>query len=129
MRFSVLCLIALITMSGCADKGAFDLFKMDKAHERSVEELRTGSIVLSLETKAIISALYLNPVYPEQYKDGEYFIAAIYFENDMRSVKNRDIRDIGYRLTLNEPKIKLSDDNKSVQVDVKDMKPASYYEP
>ena len=45
MRFSMLSLIALLTMSGCADKGAFDLFKMDAAHERSVEELRTGSIV------------------------------------------------------------------------------------
>ncbi|MDP2078482.1 MAG: hypothetical protein Q8N01_07170 [Sulfuricurvum sp.] len=101
MRFSVLGLIALLSLSGCADKGAFDLFTMDKAHERSVEQLRTGSIVLSLETKAIISAIYLNPVYPEQYKDGEFFIAAIYFENDMRSVKKRDLKDIGYRLTLN----------------------------
>ena len=101
MRFSVLGLSALLTMSGCADKGAFDLFTMDKAHERSVEQLRTGSIVLSLETKAIISALYLNPVYPEQYKDGESFIVAIYFENDIRSVKKRDFKDIGYSLTLN----------------------------
>lgn len=101
MRFSVLGLIALLSLSGCADKGAFDLFTMDKAHERSVEQLRTGSIVLSLETKAIISALYLNPVYPEQYKDGESFIVAIYFENDIRSVKKRDLKDIGYALTLN----------------------------
>lgn len=101
MRFSVLGLIALLSLSGCADKGAFDLFTMDKAHERSVEQLRTGSIVLSLETKAIISALYLNPVYPEQYKDGESFMVAIYFENDIRSVKKRDLKDIGYALTLN----------------------------
>jgi hypothetical protein len=101
MRFSLLSFIALLTMSGCADRGAFDLFKMDAAHERSVEQLRTESIVLSLETKAIISGLYLNPVYPEQYKDGESFIVAIYFENDMRSVKKRDLHDIGYSLTLN----------------------------
>ena len=129
MRFSMLSLIALLTMSGCADKGAFDLFKMDEAHERSVEQLRTGSIVLSLETKAIISAIYLNPVCPEQYKDGEYFIAAIYFENDMRSVKKRDIHDIGYRLTLNEPKIKVSDNNQSIKIEAKEIKPAGYYEP
>ena len=101
MRFSLFSFIALLTMSGCADKGAFDLFKMDAAHERSVEQLRTGSIVLSLETKAIISGLYLNPVYPDRYKDGESFIVAIYFENDIRSVKKRDIHDIGYTLTLN----------------------------
>lgn len=101
MRFSLLSFVALLTMSGCAQKGAFDLFKMDATHERSVEQLRTGSIVLSLETKAIVSAIYLNPVYPEQYKEGESFIVAIYFENDMRSVKKREIKDIGYRLTLN----------------------------
>jgi hypothetical protein len=129
MRFSVLCLIALFTLSGCSDKGAFDLFKMDAAHERSVEQLRTGSIVLSLETKAIISALYLNPVYPDQYKDGESFIVAIYFENDIRSVKKRDIKDIGYRLTLNEPRVNLSDANKSIKIDQKNIKPASHYEP
>ncbi|HEX5709784.1 MAG TPA: hypothetical protein VFX68_00445 [Sulfuricurvum sp.] len=101
MRFSILSLIALLTLSGCAEKGAFDLFKMDDAHERSVEQLRTGGIVLSLETKALISALYLNPVYPETYHEGESFIAAIYFENDNRSVKKRDFADIGYSLTLN----------------------------
>jgi len=101
MRFSLLSFIALLTISGCADKGAFDLFKMDAAHERSVEQLRTATIVLSLETKAIISGLYLNPVYPDKYKDGESFIVAIYFENDIRSVKKRDIHDIGYALTLN----------------------------
>lgn len=101
MRFSILSFIALLTMTGCADKGAFDFFKMDAAHERSVEQLRTGSILLSLETKAIISALYLNPVYPDQYKDSEYFIAAIYFENDIRGIKQRNMNDIGYHLTLN----------------------------
>lgn len=101
MRFYMLSLIALFTMSGCADRGAFDLFKMDAAHERSVEQLRTGSILLSLETKAIISALYLNPVYPDDYKDAESFIVTLYFEHDIRSVKERNIHDIGYRLTLN----------------------------
>ncbi|MDD2829018.1 MAG: hypothetical protein PHW18_05535 [Sulfuricurvum sp.] len=101
MRFSIIALSIMIGFSGCADKGAFDLFKMDKAHERSVEQLRTGSILQSLETKAVVSAIYLNPVYPEQYTDGEYFVIAVYFEKDNRDLKKWDINAHGYALTLN----------------------------
>ncbi len=104
MRFSVLAISAMLAFGGCAEKGAFDLFKMDDAHERAVEQLRTGSIVLSLETKAIISTLYLNPIYPEHYNDGEYFIGAVYFEKDIRGIRERMPEDAGYQLTLNGKK-------------------------
>lgn len=100
MRFSLIALSALLAFSGCSQKGAFDLFKMDKAQERAVEELRSGTIVLSFETKAIFSSLYLNKVDPLVYKDGEYFLASLYFENDRRSEK-LDIKDYGYTLMLN----------------------------
>lgn len=105
MRFSFILVAAMVGFSGCADKGTFDLFKMDKAHERSVEQLRTGAIVQSLETKAVISAIYLNPVYPERYTDGEYFVAAVYFERDNRDLKKWDLADHGYELTLNQNKL------------------------
>lgn len=104
MRFSIMTLIALIGFSGCAQKGTFDLFKMDEAHERAVEQLRTGAIVQSLETKAIISAIYLNPIYPQTYNDGEYFVGAIYFERDNRDLKKLDLYEHGYSLTLNGQK-------------------------
>jgi len=77
MRFSWIAISALLAFSGCSQKGAFDLFKMDEAHERAVEQLRSDSIVLSLETKAIFSSLYLNKIDPVQYKDGEYFIVSV----------------------------------------------------
>lgn len=102
MRFSLVALSALLAFSGCSQKGAFDLFKMDKAQERAVEELRSGTIVLSFETKAIFSSLYLNKIDPQTYKDGEYFIGSLYFENDIRSDKKLDIADYGYHLTLNK---------------------------
>jgi hypothetical protein len=101
MRFSVLVLIALVGFSGCAQKGTFDMFKMDEAHERAVEQLRTSAIVESFETKALISAVYLNPIYPEKYNDGEYFVGAVYFERDNRDVKKWDLYTHGYQLTLN----------------------------
>ena len=104
MRFSWIAMAALLAFSGCSQKGAFDLFKMDASHERAVEQLRTGAIVLSLETKAILSTLYLNPIDPDQYKDGEYFIAAVYFERDNRDIRKWDLNTYGYTLTLNGKK-------------------------
>lgn len=101
MRFSVIALSALLGFSGCSQKGAFDLFKMDMAQERAVEELRSGTILMSLETKAIFSSLYLNKIDPLTYKEGEYFIVSLYFGKDNRSIKNLKIEEYGYHITLN----------------------------
>jgi hypothetical protein len=101
MRFLSIAMMALIGFSGCAQKGTFDLFKMDEAHERAVEQLRTGAIVSSFETKALISLIYLNPIYPTTYTDGEYFVGAFYFEKVSQDVKKWDIAEHGYTLTLN----------------------------
>ncbi len=101
MRFSWIALSALLAFSGCAQKGAFDLFKMDEAHERAVEQLRSGTILLSLETKAIISSVYLNKIDSVKYKEGENFLVALYIEKDSTIIKNRDWETHGYTLTLN----------------------------
>ncbi len=112
MRFSILVLIALVGFSGCAPKGTFDMFKMDEAHERSVEQLRTGAIVQSFETKALLSAIYLNPVYPQEYNNGEYFVAAVYFERDGRDLRKWDLETHGYTMTLNGKKATLIEELK-----------------
>lgn len=104
MRFSWIALSALLAFSGCAQKGAFDLFKMDESHERAVEQLRSGTILLSLETKAIISSVYLNKIDPAKYKDGENFLVALYIEKDSTFIKNRDWETYGYTLILNGKK-------------------------
>jgi hypothetical protein len=104
MRFSWIALSALLAFSGCAQKGAFDLFKMDEAHERAVEQLRSGTILLSLETRAIISSVYLNKIDPVTYKNGENFLVSLYIEKDDTVVKNRDWETYGYSLMLNGKK-------------------------
>lgn len=104
MRFSVIAVAALLFLGGCAKQGTFDLFKIDETHERAVEELRSGAIVRSLETKAIISSLYLNRTDPAKYQEGENFIVAVYFENDDRSYKVRELESNGFKLTLNGKK-------------------------
>lgn len=107
MRFSWIAISALLLFSGCAQKGTFDLFKMDKTHEQAVEQLRSGAIVLSLETKAIFSSLYLNNTDPATYHDGENFIVSVYFENDNKSYKVRELESNGYSVTLNGKKANL----------------------
>lgn len=104
MRFSWIGVSILLLLSGCAQKGTFDLFKIDKEQERAVEHLRTNAIVLSLETKAIISSLYLNGVDPINYTNGEHFIVAVYFENDDRNYKARELESNGFQLSLNGKK-------------------------
>ncbi len=104
MRFSWIAISALLAFSGCSQKGAFDLFKMDETHERSVEQLRSGAIVLSLETKAIFSSLYLNRTDPAVYNEGENFVVSVYFENDDKSYKVRELESNGYEVTLNGKK-------------------------
>ncbi|MDD5717992.1 MAG: hypothetical protein PHW64_09385 [Sulfuricurvum sp.] len=101
MRFSWIALSVLLSLSGCSQKGAFDLFKIDEAHERSVEQLRSGTILLSLETKAIFSSVYLNKIDPQTYKDGEYFIISVYYEKDDRTNKKRELESNGYTVKLN----------------------------
>lgn len=104
MRFPWVILSLLMLLSGCSQRGAFDIFKMDEVHERAVEQLRSGTIIQSFETKAIFSALYLNKINPETYKEGEFFIASVYFENDDRSDKKRQLESNGYTLRLNGQK-------------------------
>lgn len=102
MRFSLLAVSALLMFGGCAQRGAFDMFKMDHAHERAIEQLRSGTIIQSFETAAIVSAVYLNPIYPDTYKEGEFFIGAFYFPKKSLDSKKWDLQTHGYTLSMNQ---------------------------
>lgn len=101
MRGVIISFVVLLGLSGCSTKGTFDMFALDEPHQKAVEQLRSGAIVKSFETKALIHTVYLNPIYPEKYNDGEYFIGAVYFERDNRDVKKWDLNAHGYTVTLN----------------------------
>jgi hypothetical protein len=104
MRGVIIGFMVLLLTSGCSTKGTFDMFALDEPHQKAVEQLRTGAIVKSFETKALVHTVYLNPIYPEKYNDGEYFVGAVYFERDNRDVKKWDLNAHGYTLTLNGKK-------------------------
>ncbi len=101
MRYFLIFSLTLIFISGCSRTSAFDFFKMDDNYERAIDNLQTGTIVSSFETKAILSTIYLNRVYPEKYNDGEYFFVSIYLREDIRLYFKSGINNKKYKFTLN----------------------------
>ncbi len=101
MRIIVSLLSLLLLFTGCSHTTAFDFFKMDSEHERAVENMQTGTIVRSFETEAILSTIYLNRVYPDKYKDGEHFFAALYSREDIRLYFKQGLNNNKYKFTCN----------------------------
>ncbi|MDH5465174.1 MAG: hypothetical protein OEW60_06055, partial [Thiovulaceae bacterium] len=68
-----LLLFTFISFQGCSKESPLQYFNKDGYFERTMDNLRTGTMVQGLETKAIIHAIYLNRVDAKLYSDGEYF--------------------------------------------------------
>lgn len=101
--YATLSTLLILTLSGCSHSGAFDVFKVDEEHERAIDNLRTSTIVQSFETKAIISAIYLNNTLPEQYGSDKYesFFIALYLQEDIRLFYKANLSAPEGNLTLN----------------------------
>ena len=103
--------IFITLFSGCSGTTtAFDFFKMDLQHEKAISNLRTGTIVRSFETEAIISVIYLNNVLPEEFNATESFYVSLYLKDDKRIYyKPKSEQKPNYTITLNGKKpIKVS---------------------
>ncbi len=101
MRNFIIFISIVIFSTGCSRTTAFDFFKMDDNYERAVDNLQTATLVKSFETQAILSTVYLNRVYPEKYKDGEYFFVSLYLRDDIRLYFKTGINNKKYTFTLN----------------------------
>lgn len=104
MRSIALLILAVLIIQGCSRTTAFDFFKMDTEHERAVENMKTGTIVRSFETEAILSTIYLNRVYPDKYKNGEHFFVALYSREDIRLYFKQGLNNNKYNFTCNGEK-------------------------
>lgn len=102
MKFTALLALGLLFFTGCSKTTAFDFFKIKPDYERAISNLQSGTIARSFETEVILSSVYLNAVYADEYKDGEYFFIALYIADDKRLfyVKS-NMSDPDYKLTLN----------------------------
>ena len=82
---------ALLLLNGCAVETAL---KKDTLYEKTLKYTQRGQILNSLETKALIDAIHLNPLYQEKFKNPTFLIG-IYNDFDNALINNE------FNLTLN----------------------------
>lgn len=79
MRILPYLFTALLGITGCTTaQQPADSYRMTSAAERAVTSLQTITISQGDAVEAIVSGIYLNAVYPRRYRDGEYFLIALY---------------------------------------------------
>ena len=78
--FLTITLLSII-FSGCSKHSAFSDFNLTETQERSEDSIQSVKIYNGTKTVGLLSSIYLNRVYPQRYKDGEYFYIYLYAKN------------------------------------------------
>jgi len=92
---------AMLLLAGCESKSVQPpaLLKPDEKYLQALRYTQKCEIALSLETKALLIATYLNPL-------GDFakesFLIRIYIEDDFEDEKLAGLYHPGYSLSLNE---------------------------
>ncbi|HHS93570.1 MAG TPA: hypothetical protein ENK82_09480 [Campylobacterales bacterium] len=82
------------------------LFSKDEIYHTSLVNTQKAQLIASFETKALLTATYLNPVFStrackkdfvEPMDDGEYFFVGVYITDS----KSNEFNTKGYSLTIN----------------------------
>ena len=116
MYKKVLLLASAFVMFGCSakkdecnvrEKSDFgQLFTKDDIYHKSLVNTQKAQLIASFETKALLTATYLNPVFSKrgctkrfknEMVDAEYFFVGIYLNNS----EKHEFNTKGYSLTLN----------------------------
>jgi len=116
MYKKILLLSSLLLVVGCSakkeecdvrEKSDFgQLFTKDEIYHTALINTQKAQLMASFETKALLTATYLNPVFERRnckkrfknnMEDAEYFFVGVYIENS----KTHRFNTKGYSLTLN----------------------------
>ena len=111
MYKKLLLLSTIFIIGGCSLKensNIAQLFKKDDIYHISLLNTQKAQLIASLETKALLTATYLNPVYDHDkgrnfsmdVSDGEYFFIGVFISGS----KKHHFNAKGYSLTLNGAK-------------------------
>lgn len=73
----ILATLLLITLTSCSRYT--DVIDVDKTKIKYIESTQKGEMYSALETVAIISATYMNKVEPQNYNNGIYLLAGVYY--------------------------------------------------
>lgn len=93
--------LLMLLFAGCSVNS---IVSQDKLYDNALKYTKRGEIHNSLETKALIDAVYLNPLYPDEFNETTFLIG-VYNDFD-NTIDNEE-----FNLTLNNKKpLKISTD-------------------
>lgn len=96
----ILLCLSLLFILGCSAKKEASHTKdvsKDEMYHNSLVNTQKAQLKASLETKALLTATYLNPLFIEPMQDGEYFFVGVYITDS----EEHQFNTKGYSLTLN----------------------------
>ncbi len=86
MKKLVFTLIVSFLLAGCADKDAYSKFELLKDQEVAFDNVTLAKITKADEVSGVLSALYLNAVYPKRYEKETFYV--IVYSKDKRLLEN-----------------------------------------
>jgi hypothetical protein len=101
MKYIFIILTFWILFVGCADKNAFSKFNMQEDQELSAANLQGSKIKMGENVEGIVTAIYLNKVYPHRYSVNEYFYVYLYLKNNKKMYNPNTLEDIKLTMKLN----------------------------
>ncbi|MDR3347373.1 MAG: hypothetical protein LBN32_02030 [Helicobacteraceae bacterium] len=96
-------MIMAAVLAGCGGRSAFFDFTGSAAYAEAIAHTKSGAITDRFESKALLSASYLNAIYPNRYSGDETFLVGLYITNDFQREKS-GINNPMYSLALNDRK-------------------------
>ena len=95
-------IVILALLSGCSSKNAFSQFKMNKEQELSVSSLLSSKIKSQDgRIDGVVSAIYLNEIYPDSYNNDEYFFVYLFLKNKKQMHDPKQFDKLEMSLKLN----------------------------
>ena len=76
-----------MSFTSCSTNNAFHQFDMDEIQEFSEETIQSSVIKNDKENDGLLTVIYLNKLYPEKYKDYEYFYTYLYTKSNSKNIK------------------------------------------
>ena len=101
MRYILTILTFSLLFLGCAEKNAFTKFNMQEDQELSAASLQGAKVKMGENVDGIVSAIYLNKVYPNVYTGNEYFYVYLYLKNEKEMYNPNTLNDIKLTMKLN----------------------------
>jgi asparagine N-glycosylation enzyme membrane subunit Stt3 len=77
----------MLTFDGCSTKNAFSNFKITDAQEKSEDNIQSSKIKDGKIVDGLVTAIYLNKVLPQTYKENDYFYVYLYTKHNNDNIK------------------------------------------